>query len=634
LQTADQLTFQRAVQSFRSGALGEAEKNLTEFLQRNPNHLGALNLYGILLIQLGRHAEAETVLRKAIKLDQRSDTTFYNYGIVLQALNRPKDALAAFEKAVAINPTVAETWNSKGAALNALKRYREAVSDFQQAIRLNPRFAEAHYNLGRAFAELEAFDQAIAAYDAAIRLKPDFVEALLNHGLLLNDLRRYAPALANYDRALALRPNLAEALEGRGRALQGLKRYGEALPAYEQALALRPGDADGLLNQGSVLHELRRFDEALASYDRALAMRPDHVDTEYSRAVTLLAMERFEEARASLDRVLARVPDHVKASWAKCQLLLTLGQFAEGWELHDYRWSGSIDGYRAAYGQPRWTGEPVAGTLLIWGEQGLGEQILQAGVVGEAMARAQRTVIEIEPRLVPLYARSFPGATVVAAKPPALYGGHVDAQVAICDLPRIFRRSWDDFPRRDRGFLIADAERVRELRGRLARDGRAVVGLSWFSRNPIVGDYKSVPLRELEPLLRNPRCRFVDLQYGDTSAERAVVLRELGIEVEHLDDIDNSQDIDGLAALISACDAVVTVSNTTAHLAGGIGRPTWVMLPFGHSGFWYWFRGRPDSPWFPQVRVVRKTVGQTWSALAQIVADEMQNLIARISRIP
>jgi ADP-heptose:LPS heptosyltransferase len=133
-------------------------------------------------------------------------------------------------------------------------------------------------------------------------------------------------------------------------------------------------------------------------------------------------------------------------------------------------------------------------------------------------------------------------------------------------------------------------------------------------------------------LLRAPGYRFVDLQYGDTHEERAAVERELEVGVERLADIDNTNDLDGLAALMGACDAIVTVSNTTAHLAGALGRPTWVMVPYGQARIWYWFRDKPDSPWYPRVRVQRQQRGQPWSELVSQVAAEVAR--GSLSRSP
>jgi ADP-heptose:LPS heptosyltransferase len=193
----------------------------------------------------------------------------------------------------------------------------------------------------------------------------------------------------------------------------------------------------------------------------------------------------------------------------------------------------------------------------------------------------------------------------------------------IARLGSYLRRDAEAFPQRPQGFLTPDAARAAELRAGLKDDGRTMVGLSWKSQNPKFEKAQSARLTDFASLLQRPGCRFVDLQYGDTSADREAVERELGVTVEHLDDIDNTRDIDGLAALMAACDAVVTVSNTTAHLAGALGRPTLVFVPYGHARLWYWFKDRGDSPWYPRLRVARQHSGQSWSDLIAASADEV-----------
>jgi tetratricopeptide (TPR) repeat protein len=662
MNATDQQTLQQAVGALRAGAFVDAERGLAAFLRRHPKDPAALNLYGTLLAHLARWSEAERVLRRAIKAGAVSDTTFYNYGLVLKELGRLQDAYDAFSRAISVNPSVPETWNNRGVVLNALNRPREAVSDFLKAARLNPRFAEAHYNAARSLADLKEFDAALVAYNAALQAKPDFVDALINRGLLLLDRERYAEAVESFDSAIRLQPAAAAAYSARGKALFQLERFEDARDSLERALALRPGQRDDLVYRASALFELQRFEEALAAYDeilaaqandvlimtnrgtclqkldrfdealdayaQVLALQPNHAEAHYGRGATLFAVEQLEAALESAERALTLEPDMDKGQVLKSHLLLAQGRLVEGWALHESRFRLK-KGYshRLNYPVPRWTGETTDGVLLVWGEQGLGDQIMHAGAISEAAARVGRLVFEVEPRLVPLFARSFPEVEVVAAKPaPDLYEGRIDAHAPVVDLSCYLRRSFDAFPNRERGYLLADPARAEELRRRL-HDGRSVIGISWVSRNQFTGASKSAQLSDLAPVLRLPRCRIVDLQYGDTSAEREQVARELGIVVERLPDIDNTNDIDGLAALITACDAVVTVSNTTAHLAGALGVPTWVMVPHGHVGYWYWFRGKDFSPWYPRVRVLRCTVGQRWPDLAQLVTEELKEFI-------
>jgi len=255
-----------------------------------------------------------------------------------------------------------------------------------------------------------------------------------------------------------------------------------------------------------------------------------------------------------------------------------------------------------------------------WGEQGLGDQIIGASMLGELTAFADHVVAEVEPRLVPLLQRSLPDVETVGVGE-GLYAGRADAHVAMGDIGRYLRPSWDAFPVPAPTYLKADPARLAALHTRLHSGGAIVAGMSWRSHNIKRGRWKSAPLDELEPLLRLPGMRWIDLQYGETSEERASLPK--GATLDHVDDIDNTRDLDGLAALISACDLVVTISNTTAHLAGALGKPTWVLVPDGNVRMWYWFIGRDDSPWYPHVKLRRRLMGQSWKALARGVADEI-----------
>ncbi len=148
-----------------------------------------------------------------------------------------------------------------------------------------------------------------------------------------------------------------------------------------------------------------------------------------------------------------------------------------------------------------------------------------------------------------------------------------------------------------------------------------MIGISWRSTNPKIGKHKTAKLEDFLPILSQPGLGFINLQYGDT-AEEIGAIAESGFQVRHIEEIDNTNDIDGLAALIEACDAVVTVSNTTAHLAGALGKPVWVLIPHGDVRIWYWFNDR-DCPWYPGARIVRKQPNQSWAEFIASVTPEV-----------
>jgi tetratricopeptide (TPR) repeat protein/ADP-heptose:LPS heptosyltransferase len=574
--------------------------------------------------QQGRIAEGIDLVCRALALDAKQARFHTLLGMALSNVGRHDESLDSFDQAIALG--AADVHGSRADALVALGRLADAVESFDRALAHDPSSVADWCNRGAALIDLGRAAEAAESFAHATALAPDFAEAHYNHGNALVKLERHVDAIASYDRALALKPDYVDALNNRANALNQLGRLPEALASAEAALALAPDHSGALVTRSVLLRKLRRSAEALASCERALALKSDDTDALTVRADLLTDLERFEEGIATLDRIVALKPDDVAARWNKSLICLGLGRFQEGWPLYEHRWAGAKGLVPRGYAQPRWSGGRVDGALMIWGEQGLGDEILHASMVPDLLARTPSVVFEVEPRLAPLFARSFPSVTVIACQK-ELYAGKVDAQEPLASLGRFLRRSFEEFPRRERGHLVAEAARAQALRQRLASDGRRVIGLSWVSKAPVGGASKSARLADFEALLRLSNCRFVDLQYGDTGDERAALARDLGIVVERLGDIDNTNDLDGLAALMSACDAVVTVSNTTAHLAGGLGRPTFVMVPHGYARIWYWFHDRSKSPWYPRVEVRRQQSGQPWANVVAAVAREVSALV-------
>jgi hypothetical protein len=370
----------------------------------------------------------------------------------------------------------------------------------------------------------------------------------------------------------------------------------------------QPVVRDPILQRGLDLLHRGRLAEAEFSLTAALAKDPAGFEPLHFLAVLRVQQGRQREALDLVNRALRQRSRSPEALALQGDLRSRIEREQD---------QPALSGLS---GRPRWSGDYVAGTLLVSGQQGLGEQILYASMVPDLTTHADRVAVEIDQRLVGLFARSFPGMRVV----PIGSAGDSDVQAPMPSLARRLRRSWDAFPRRTQGFLVPDKARANGLRERLAGDGRLVVGLSWKSRkNSKFAIAKSACLLDFASVLRMPNCRFIDLQYGDTRAERETVAREMGVHVEQLGDVDNSQDIDGLAALMTACDIVVTVSNAAAHLAGAIGRPTWAFVPHGQACPWYWFADVDDSPWYPHLRVKRQASGQCWADLIASSSHEI-----------
>ncbi len=625
--------FNLATVLYRLKRFEEAFPYFEKAVAQKPKDADARNNLGSVLKALGRHDEAIAQFRESIALDSNHAGAHVNLGNALGAQGDAASAHMHLERAIALQPGNPEARVSLGKAMLDAKRNEEALAHFEKAIAIQRDAADPYFFRGMALAALKRHDEAAGNFLRATQLKTDFAEAFLELGNALIQMRRYEEALGAYQSAVAIKPDYVQAYANIGNALQSLERFPESIEPSRKALEFDPAFAQAITNLAAVAMFEQKYEEAEKLFLSSLQVEPERTTTLMAYASMLAETDRQEEALNYLRRAIARDPDsEATRSWNMGYYCLQLSQWDPGWKLHEYRferYKGDVKliQYRD-YSAPRWNGESLSGTLLVWGEQGLGDQIIWSSLLPEARARAGKLIVECEPRLVPLFARSF-DADVVPMNDETLFAGKIDVHTPIASLGKFLRADASMFSKPERGYLRADETQTGNLRARISEGGRKAVGLSWKSNNPFFGQAKTAQLRDFESIFRITGCNFIDLQYGDTSEERAAVREELGIEVSPVPGIDNTNDIDGLAALISACDAVVTTSNTTAHLAGALGKQTFVILPATRGRLWYWLKDRVDSPWYPNVTLIRQGRDEPWASVAARASEALRNALDR-----
>ncbi len=616
--------FAEAYAAHRAGRLAEAETGYRAVLRLSPTHADAWHLLGVVAQQQGRAADAVMHIKKALSLREPDAATLTNLGISLAALGRNDEAAAAFEQALTRDPNASATLFALGNTLRALGRLADAERRYRQAIAQAPAQAAFHNNLGAALKDLGRLAEAEAATREAIRLDPAHARAQYNLGVLLQENKRREEAAAAFRRAIALAPDFAEAHTNLGGVLQDLGDIENAIAHCRRAIALNPKDAAAFNNLGANLRVAGDHDGAMRAYQQALELNPDLLAAKHNEGVALEAAGRTDEALSRYQEARGAGLDFAEAELRTALLQLARGNYAEGWKGYDARWNCRPAPMRRKFPYAPWQGSGEGG-VLVWGEQGVGDEILYASMLPDLIDRVESTMVEVEQRLVPLFARSFPGATVVArTNPPnpATACGDLRWHTAIADLGRWLRPDTASFPGRA-SYLTADPDRSSALRRTLERlpGTGPVVGLSWISRNVRIGQYKSLALADFAPLFQIPGVRFVDLQYGDTTVERAAVQASLGAAPHHVDNLDLYDDIDGAAALAAACDFVISVSSVTAHLAAAVGRPTWVLVPAGAGKLWYWMQGQDHTPWYPGARIFRQERPGDWAEVIKRLTD-------------
>jgi tetratricopeptide (TPR) repeat protein len=486
-----------------------------------------------------------------------------------------------------------------------------ALGCVQQALAHQPRHFEARCFLAKVLAQLGHLDQALAACDAvlAVQTRPDLLNT---RAAILGMLGRHAEALAACDRALALQPKSVYALSNRAMLLQKLGRADDAVACYEHALALFPHDVALLTNYGSALLDLWRPHDALACYERAIALQPMDAEARNGHSNALRALSRFEEALAGFARALELSPGHATLLANQAQLTLLLGDFERGWQRYESRQAMLPPRNDDVPLRPVWAGEPIAGkTILLYGEQGLGDTIQFARYVDRVAATGATVLLEVQPPLKPLFAHTAGVAQLFAQGEPL---PEFDCRCSLMSLPYVFGTRLDTIPPQ---LLHADAQRVQKWRTRLAPAQGLRVGLCWSGSTTHGDDHnRSLALAELVKHLPLG-AQFVSLQKDVRSTDAAALAARPDI-VHFGDELGDFADT---AALVEMMDLVISVDTAVAHLAGAMCKQLWLLLPLAPD--WRWMLERDDSPWYPSARLFRQEAYGDWTRVLARLHDEL-----------
>ena len=473
------------------------------------------------------------------------------------------------------------------------------------------------------------FDQAVALHgqgrlDEAERLylqilaqEPRHLDARHMLGVLRAYQNRNQDAHDLIAPVVAADPNNALALANFGNVLLALERLDEALAVFDRSLAINPDYPPALLTRANLLQPLLRYDEAMADYNRFLGLVPDGAEAWNNRGQALQNLGRLEEALESfrraemLDPVMAEAP----LSRGLCHLLT--GDFTAGLPLLEWRKQMPRPMEARVYDQPLWTGaEDISGkTLFCYIEQGLGDAIQYYRYVRFALERGAKVILSVPTQLVELLKRATPQVELIGwgAVP-----GAFDFHIPLASIPLAVGMTVETIPAADH-YLAADPARMARWKEKIGGHGTRI-GVAWQGNNLVMGsEGKSFPVAALAPIAAMPGVRLIGLQKNAGSEQLNNLPASMTVERY---DFDNGPDafLD-TAAMMMACDRVISADTAPAHLAGALGVPTWVALK--HVPDWRWFLGRDDSPWYPSLRLFRQPALNDWTSVFAAMKREL-----------
>jgi len=469
-------------------------------------------------------------------------------------------------------------------------------------------------------------DGAAEDYRQVLVIAPNNADAFHLLGLVLYQRGVYDGAADLIERAMSLNPRPAEYAYNLGKVRAAQEHWVASAAANRTALALKPDYADAHCNLGVALIWMGRASAAENSLRAALARDVNHAAAWSALGLALRHQCRDAEAEAAWEKAIALQPDLAEAQFNLATSRLAAKDFARGWPAFASRALADPASYNApSLHQPPWRGEALGGkSILVWGEQGLGDQILFAGLIPDLLAQEAKVTLACEPRLVSMFTRSFP---TIAVRSRALPIDDImtDFHAPLGSLGEFLRRDAASFPAHT-GYLRADPARVDELRQRYRAHahGNPIVGISWRSARRRSGVFKSTDLsQEWAPVLRTPGVTFVNLQYGAVESALAQASVTHGATIESDPALDAMTDVDGWAAHVSAVDLVISVSNTAVHVAGATNTPVWTLSPAGAGRLWYWFDGQDHSLWYPSMRLYHQSSPGDWSGVMSRVAQDL-----------
>ena len=634
--------YEAAHRAHQSGEFDEAERRYRHILQIAPRHLKSLQGLGNLARQTGRLELAIRSLQRAVAMVETYAPAHSDLGGALCDSGRLDEAQSSLERALALDPQLASAYVELGVVYQRRGQHDRAIEWFRKAVGLQNNDASLFLHWGRSLAATCQIDKAVRSYEQAIRLRSNYPAAHFALGQCYLDDQRYEDADACFRQTIALDPNFVAAHQQLGCALQKLGRDAEASVAWRRALEIDERDVASLVHLATAERQIGHAREALELLRRALAAQPQRADLHTLLGSWLQDEGELASAIEEHDKALAIAPDLAIAHAQRGLALLQWGNYGEGWQEYEWRWRCPHTRPRNFFAQPRWDGSPLVGkSVLIHAEQGVGDEIMFASCYADVLAAAEQVAITCEPRLERLWQRSFPQARIFAVprgrehlwRMPA--DCRPDVQIAAGSLPQFLRKDHADFPRPDH-YLLADERLVARWGERFAALGPGLkVGISWRAGElPHDRLRRSAELKLWQPLLEIDGIHFINLQYGDCREELAALAPHTSGTVHHWQDADNLRDLDGLAARIAAVDLVVSVGNTTVHLAGSLGVPTFNLLP--QSGGWRWLAGETESPWYRSVRLYRQCRLGDWQELFTRVRQDLltrQKLTAEVPQM-
>lgn len=648
-----------AVKHHRAGNFSVAKDLYDKIRKTHPNNGEVTRLSGLLEYQIGNLENALNLLSLAISFNPKSAQAYANRALVFQDSTKLFDAMADYDKALSLNPNCAITLNNRGSLFKTLGELEKALIDYKKAVSIQPKFPQAIYNIGNVLNEQGHLKTAIQAYDQALKFNPELADGYINRGRVFCELGNFQKAIIDFKKAIEIAPKNAAAFSNLGYAQFKLKNFHDAFQNFNKALEIEPNYYHSLYNRGLVYLKNNRPEKAITDLIAALKLRPNSAEAHNNLGICLhklgknkeaincfqkslsitsekgvyvnlaashRALGNFREALEIYDDVIRMEPNFAEALFSKSLILLMLGNFSEGLELYEWRWkTENFPSPIREFNKPIWTGEQeLSGkTILIHWEQGFGDTIQFCRLIKQLKQENTRIIFEVQKSLYQVM-KSLDNDIELVEEGSEL--PEFDFYCPLLSLPHRLKLREESIPK-SANYLKCCPKKTENWSRLLGKKDKPRIGIVWSGSKTHSNDKnRSIALKSfLNAFPKNLEIISLQKEVNDEDLKLLKNHEDIKIFGEKLDDFSDT------AALCNLMDIIVTVDTSVAHLAGAIGKPVFLLIPFVPD--FRWLLKRETTPWYQSVRIFRQKNEDNWSPALKNIYEELEEIASGINRL-
>lgn len=611
--------FDRAVAEKSADRLEQAEADYKKAIALQPNHFGAQNNLGNLLKQLGRLAEARTHFEAAFLINPEHPEIINNLGVMDLQSGELESAAAKFTKAHTIAPDTVNPIKNLAECMALMGKYDNAEICYTRAVGMSPTDPALWLGYGKLLELLGRQEQALECYRRTSTLDAHACEAILLAAKIIFSKSMFQEGVDYLTSALEINPDNQDIKNNLAICMFEAGRREEGLALLRECIEFDPTRFELQNNLGNFLRAQGDLDGAIIAFEKAHQIDSKRNDPVYNLGVLYEEEQKYDIAERYYRQAKEIEPEAVNVNWNLALVLLKQGNYLEGWRQYEWRWKWpAFTSPRRDFPQPLWLGEDLTGkTLLVHGEQGLGDTIQFIRYLPLIKANQEKIILEVSPALKRL-ARS-----VVGVPEEVLSFGEAlpwfDRQVPMMSLPLAFKTALESVPAQV-PYLQPETEEVVRWKERLAgTEGKFRIGIVWAGNTEHTKDAKrSARFEYFVRLADIPGVQLVSLQKGPGQAQ----IKESARQSAVIDVMDEVNDFAETLGLMANLDLIISVDTSVAHLAGAANLPIWILI--AHNPDYRWMMEREDTPWYPSAKLFRQPKESDWDGVISRLEAEIR----------